>query len=411
MQKRNFKDFLQAYLEYAHDGFVPEQFNTWSGISIVAGALERKVWLPWTIDFNYYPNMYILLVSMPGEGKSTALNRAVDLLLELHRSDRAVNLLPSQLTEAKLIELMGERRPVEYAGNKIGWQCSAYYYASEASNSLKDVYGDITTCMTDFYDCPQFWEKATKKDDRITLENVSFNLLAGSTFDYLGKLVTNENILGGFASRLTYVVSRESTVKHQKFRFEVPTENKEKMQYRAALIDDLRMINQMVGPFRGDAGYGAAWEEWSPVFQQRRIDMPSEKMKSLLVRMNTSLYKLSMILSASESDDRVLKKHHFDKAIELLEKTESTLPQIFREARSSNVNTHDGLNAAIFMLFGKQNAIVDEKRLVGNLVLRNFDPLKVEAQLKSMIGSGGIKMSVADGRTMYQLLLNPDEHL
>src|SRR6185437_11776638 len=75
---RNFPNWIEAYCDYAADGFVPPQFNEWAALSAVAAALERKVWLPWGDTFNFYPNLYVLCVSMPGIGKSTALNKAVD---------------------------------------------------------------------------------------------------------------------------------------------------------------------------------------------------------------------------------------------------------------------------------------------------------------------------------------------
>ena len=217
MTKRNFPDWLDAYAQYSNDNFVPPQFNQWSGLSVVAGALERKVWLPWNDTFSYYPNIFVLMVSLPGAGKSTALNKAIGILQDMNARTSSLNIIPSQVTEAKFIDLMSAQTVFEY-GTQMIYQSAGYYFASEASNSLKNVFGDFIACLTDFYDCPPFWEKATKKDDKITLRNVSLNLLAGSTFDYLSKLVTDDNIMGGFASRLIYVVHREKLVRKQKFQ-------------------------------------------------------------------------------------------------------------------------------------------------------------------------------------------------
>src|SRR5690606_11504383 len=124
---RHFDNFLDAYLEYANDDFVPEKFNLWSGLSAIAGALERKVWLPWGDTFSYYPNIFVLLVALPGVGKSTALNKAIGLLQEMNLKDNRLKLIPSQVTEAKFIEMMGFSNPF-HIGTQIYNQSSGFYW-------------------------------------------------------------------------------------------------------------------------------------------------------------------------------------------------------------------------------------------------------------------------------------------
>lgn len=408
--KRHFPDFLTAYCEYAADGFVPPQFDKWAGISVIAGALERKVWLPWTPTFSYYPNLFILLVGLPGTGKSTSLMRAVNLLEQLYAEDR-ICLIPSQVTEAKFIELLGEKRPFEI-GSRIVYQCGGYYFASEASNALKEIYGDLTASMTEFYDCPKLWEKATKKDGRLTLENVHFNLLAGSTFDFLGKLITTDNILGGFASRLTYVVSKEEVVRKQKFRYGMDVENTAKAEMRAKLLDDLRQINSLCGPFRAEKEFGDAWEVWDAEFQARRIAMKSEKMKSLVVRTGTTVYKLCMILAASESNELVLRKKHLDEAIALAYENERTLPSVFRTAKASDTKSPEGIKSAVFLEL-EGNPAKTEAELRRSLLMRNFDPAMIDTMLAGWGKANSLKTIVdgSSGKTRLELLLDPDENL
>jgi len=174
--ERECGDFLSAFEMFAADNFTPEIFNTWVGLSVIAGALERKVWLEWPPTLKYYPNIYVMLVAPPGQGKPTALNKGVSLLQELEK-DKKVTFLPSQVTEARLVELMGRKGHFLYQGVQQE-HCSGYYFASEASDSLKEIYGDITSSMTNFYDCPDYWKKSTKKDGDLIVRNGCFNLLA-----------------------------------------------------------------------------------------------------------------------------------------------------------------------------------------------------------------------------------------
>lgn len=409
---RNFPNFLDAYMKWAKDNFVPEQFNTWSGLSIISGALERKVWLPWTDVFSYYPNIFVLMVSLPGVGKSTALNKALGLLMDMNARENKLNVIPSQVTEAKFIEIMGNASAFQ-VGSKLIYQSAGYYWASEASNSLKNVYGDFIACLTDFYDCPTYWEKATKKDDKITLRNISLNLLAGSTFDYLSKLVTDENIMGGFASRLIYVVHREKLVRTQKFQLggAATDASRARDDYRRALIEDLGQIHKMVGPFTASPEFGRAWEEWYPKFERERQDNPSEKMQSLLVRTNTNVLKLSMLFSAARSDERILTIDDWDAALTCIEPIQKEIPAIFRESKALDTKSQGGLNAAILRAFIMKGEVTIADLQMA-LVMAGQSSQHLERTLNVMRTAGRVVASgMSNGAVKFKFIGNPDEYI
>lgn len=389
---RTFPNFLDAYMEYADDNFSPVQFNEWAGLSIIAGALERKVWLPWNDHYSFYPNIYVLLVSLPGAGKSTALTKATGLLQEMNRIKGNLNLIPSQATEAKFIELMGAQSAFQI-GSKVYTQSAGYYWASEASNALRNIYGDFIACLTEFYDCPNFWEKATLKDGKTTLKNVSMNLIAGSTFDYLSKLVNDENIMGGFASRLIYVLSAEKKVRVQAFQSGMNTEEDKqlRLEYRKALVHDLQRIHEMVGPFKGTKEFAEAWQAWYQTYEQERLNLPSEKLQSLLVRTNTNLIKVSMLLSAAESSDMILKLDHFERAKNLVLPIAKSIPTIFQSSKALDTKTQTGLNNAIIRNIG-EGGRTSEKKLKMQLLAQGFSATRAQETISLMKESGVLKV-------------------
>ena len=140
---RIFPNWLTAYAEYCDDcGFTPPQFTQWTGLSVLAGAVERKLWLPWSDTYAYYPNLYVMLVSMPADGKSVCIARAAGLLGELNSKTGMLNILPNQMTEAMFIEMMSMGHSfTEFRNNKEiqHLQNAGYFYASEAKNSLKNT--------------------------------------------------------------------------------------------------------------------------------------------------------------------------------------------------------------------------------------------------------------------------------
>lgn len=412
---RRFPSFLDAYTDYANNGFLPPQFNVWSGLSIIAGALERRCWLPWDDTFSFYPNIYVLLVSMPGDGKSVALNKAVDLLQEVQRRGVVLHVMPNQVTEAKFIEIMGHGHTfIEKVGEKelMHRQHAGYYFASEASNSLRNVYGEFIACLTDFYDCPRTWERATKKDGKkISLTNVCVNLLAGSTFDYLGKLVNDENIMGGFASRLIYVVSRNKVVVPQEFQLGGANEKltEERRVYREALIDDLTQIGQMVGAMRATPEFARAWETWYPEYEKKRRALESEKAQSLLARTNVNILKVAMLLSASESNDRELKLHHWERALELVSAIQEKTPQTLRQARATSSERGNGNITSAVLALLEQTPGLPLERVKSRLKVSNFNSSAVEAVVGALITDGAIGRD--PNGTGLIILRNPDNYL
>lgn len=416
---RRFPDFRKAYELYADDKFVPPQFNTWGALSIIAGALERKVWLPWSHKYSFYPNIYVMLISKPGVGKSVALKNAVDVLLNVNRKTSMLNIMPSQVTEAKFIELMGTGRSfIDRSGGKeiTVFQNAGYYFASEASNSLRNIFGDFIACLTDFYDCPDFWSRATKKDGkRIQLQNVCMNLLAGSTFDYLGKLVSDENIQGGFASRIIYVVHNEKMVRKQAFQGGLDKADRlERDEYLLALEHDLQEISSMVGPMHADAEFGAAWEEWFPRFEEERQSYKSEKLQSVLARTNTNALKIAMLLSASESGDRVLKLRHWQEALRLIEGVNAQVPDIFQESKASQSPGKPGNNLANFLLrHVKRAEFATLEGTKAAAVAAGHASNSVENTLQSLIAVGTIGTGEVLAGHGVQLIIkgNANDHL
>ena len=415
---RKFPNFLAAYAAYADDKFVPPQFNVWAALSIIAGALDRKVWLPWGDRYSFYPNIYVLLVSKPGVGKSVALNNAVDLLREMNRRTSTINIMPSQVTEAKFIELMGAGRSFtdRSSGKELTvFQNSGYYFASEASNSLRNIFGEFIACLTDFYDCPSSWERATKSSGKIELKNVCMNILAGSTFDYLGKLVSDDNIQGGFASRLLYVVHDEKLVRRQKFQggLNGPEAKQLRAAYREAMVADLTEINAITGPMSADAEFSAAWEAWYPVNEEKRQAFQSEKLQSIMARTNTNVIKLSILLSAAESNDRILRLRHWEQAVALVEGVNAHIPGIFREAQANagpRAKSGNPLANLIIRAVQQGHTLTVIRSMA---IVQDFNAQRVDATIKALIDDGTLEggAAVAGQGVRLRVKGDPNKHL
>lgn len=383
---RNFPDFIDAYLEYARDNFCPDHFHKWIGISIMAACLERKV----SADqgpIRHFPNLYVMLVSHPGVGKSTAINRGVDLIYAIKKDHGGkVRFIPKQITDAAFLH---EMRIVDYfpvgGGTIHAPQSAGFFYADEASASaLQDVCGSFTATMTAMYDCPPFYDKATLGGGSINIENPCMNMLAGSTFNYLKELVNERSVMGGFASRLIYVVAKERKIRNVKWNF------KDKKDYdtRAKLIDDLLQIHQLTGPFKISEDFIEKYEDWQPKFDAELIALNSEKMESIMARKGTNLIKLAMLCSVSESNDMIIEGRHFDRAKEFMDQVTLDNALIISKAIMEQRDTQIGVNEAIKTFIGEADGKIPIEVLRRKIVEFAVDLTLFEKTYSSMLATG-----------------------
>jgi len=399
---RNYSNFIQAYVKKYQDNFVPNKFYLWSAISTVAAALERKAWLPWG-HFTEFPNMYVFLVSRPGIGKSSAIRPAVNLLRSVNQLHaKHLRILPNKITEPKLLDLLGTSTSFEYKGKFIP-HTSVYYSASEASSCFHDPYGGFAQTVTALYDGDNITKATVSRKEPVEVINPCFNLIAGCTFDYLSRLLTAEGVLGGFASRLTYVVQDE--VLSRQSSWQGRNETADNTIDEGKLIQDLATINEMTGPFTAEEDFKQAWESWFPQFDQTQQMASSEKMQSLLVRKPTMLRKLSMIISAAEGDDMVLRKRHWDLALTLLDEVEKGIPSMIREGQSHQTNSQVGANNALIKKVIKSGST--KAQAIGSMVKDGFAPDVAEKTVGSMIASGQMVM----GPKGLTLVGDPDTYL
>ena len=399
--KRNFDDFLNAYFEWAHDDFCPDVFHYWTGVSIVAGAMERKCWMPMQGERKEFPNMYIFLISNPGMGKTSAMEKGT-LGLMKHMD---VTVVPDQVTEAKLIKIMSESSKSFALGNDNLTHSSGFFAAYEASNTLKDIGGDIQACLTNWYDCPDLWRKATIKDGKpIAIHNVGFNVLAGCTFSYLGQLIPPVQIEGGFASRLLYIVHDEIMVRTPSFTTHDAAKNN---SVKNMLIEDLSQINKLRGPFMVAPEMLEALQDWFPKNDAKMQACKNMRLQSLLARKSKNVIKLTMSHAMSSGNDMTVGLEHFERALSDVDKLDEYIPKILRMA-SIDAKEQRGIDAAIMNEIAKYGGVVKSKTLKRALVTSGFTPTAINDHLQYMLNGAG--MISLDSDNKFRTLIDPNTH-
>ncbi len=406
MDKRHHPNFIQAFTGHYSDNFVPSKFFLWTAVSLVAAVLERKVWTTRKKGLHFYPNMYIFLVSRPGIGKSSAMKPASKLIQKMNESfGTYVRMLPDKVTEPKLFDLLGEQEYFQYKNTQIA-HTSAYFFASEGSTCFDDPYGGFTQTMTALYDCNDMSKATVSRKNEVKVVNPCVNILSGLTFVALAKILHEEGIMGGFASRVTYVIQDE--VMHRESVWEdgdSEIKNADVESYMN-LVQDLHSIHKMVGPFTPTPEYRALYNDWFPKYDLSLQVETNPKLQSLKVRRATAMMKLPMILSAAESSSRVLEARHWHMAITMMNAVEDKLPTMLREGQAAQPQGQASTTATIMKIF-TESATVSRRTMVQAFTRSSRDAEEGLRTVSQLITAGDI---IEKGDTLT-FVGKPDDYL
>jgi hypothetical protein len=370
----------------------------------MAAVVERKVTLQ-RGHMHYVPNLYVMLVSHPGAGKSSSIERGTELIEDFREQfNPNLRIIPTQATEPAMVDMMKHKDMIQISPTLMVPQSAGYFYASEASQSaLLNTHGDFIATLTGFYDCPKWFRNVTLSRGQFTIENVCMNMLAGCTFNYLATLVNEESVGGGFASRNIYVVSAERKKGDGKWE----KTDKVDTRMRLKLMEDLDCINRIVGPMKPTEEWYAKFEKWEPDYQQYMIDLKSNRLESIMTRKGTAFIKLNILLALSESNSRVIEARHFDKASELIEDVYKDYPLIIAESVMGDKNNQLGMNQVLGQALKKNNGVMSIKALRSVAMANGNSVSMIKETIDFMASAGWIEFEGSN----VKLLIDPDRHL
>jgi len=117
---RNFDNWLREYQIYTQHSEAPDLFHFWVGVSTIAGALRRRVWIDQRY-FQWTPNFYIVFVAPAGIAtKSTSIRIGLKLLEEIE----GIKFGPQSLTWQALTKALKDAEMgVPYEDGFIPMSC------------------------------------------------------------------------------------------------------------------------------------------------------------------------------------------------------------------------------------------------------------------------------------------------
>ena len=320
MSERNLEDWLNGFLQYTNNSEPPRTFRLWTGLSVVAAALQRKCVLHWgSLDF--YPNLYVVLVAPSGKArKGTAMIPGLKLLKEV-----GVKLASNSVTRQALIRDLKRSNETEIdpTTGQMDIHSSLTVFSKEFTVFLGFHNNELMSDLTDWYDCDDDWEYRTKHEGIDDVKGVWVNIIGATTPDLIQSAMPLDAIGGGLTSRMIFVYEqRKGKTVHTPFYTD------EEISLRQNLVYDLEKIRMLKGDFRVTKDLINGWVDWyddcdnNPPFDDPRF-------AGYLERRPTHTMKLAMIVNASRGDDMLITKDDLDRAIEILRQTEIKMRYTF----------------------------------------------------------------------------------
>lgn len=333
---RNFKDWLTAYVEYASFSEAPKRMHFWTGVSAIAGALRRRVWIDMGY-FKWYPNFYIIVVAPPGIiSKSTT----VDIGLNLLRRVPGINFGPDVVTWQALVKAFADCNEQYKFGEEYHTMCAFTLTSSEFGNLLNPHDREMVDLLVTLWDSRQGgFSKVTKMSGSDMIENPWINMIACTTPSWIAGNFPEYIIGGGFTSRCLFVYG-EHKEKFVAYPFLSIPEDLEAR--RNALIQDLEHIAvNLIGPYKmspDSIEWGKAWyERHYSASAPEGLDEP--RFGGYRARKQTHIHKLAMVISASQRDEKLITAEDLVLANAMVTDLENDMPQVFSKIGQTETST------------------------------------------------------------------------
>jgi hypothetical protein len=319
-------DWIDRFIEVTDGNGSPEIFRLWSGISAVAGSMERRLWARTTLGI-LYPNLYVLLVAPPGIGKTQAI-KPVEHLWGLQAGN--LKIAPESMTKAALVDTMSDAHTIKVLDEgKIFEYSSLQLPVSELGvfvNAHDLEFLSVVNAIFDNGRCYRERRRHFNSGKEIQIINPQLNILAGTQPAFLSSILPEEAWGMGFCARFIMVYSGDETF------VDLFGKAQDREGDYAELADWMKPWLKMYGQFQWTGEAIALMRDLNHTKIPPIPDHP--KLENYRTRRLQFLIRLSMISTLSRTSDILIDAFDIERARHWLLAAEAAMPGAFRAMNS-----------------------------------------------------------------------------
>ena len=394
------QNFIELYQYLCGKTEIPQGYNGWAALSLLAALAEKRVWFEKFRGSKLYPNIYTLLIGPSGIGKGGAIGHALRIL-KAANLDPPINLYRGSTTHAHLEDVLGKpkRQTIE---DEEGEEREELVYPSahlwlimdELANNLGDIKlaERFIKMMTELFTGDYDMSGGTRTHGARKIESPSVNWFAGTTVDWLFDVLSRKEVFSGATARM-FVCFRE----YQDVRFAEPESPPDYDEVLKHLIGKIRLLSVMEGPFRFTNKAQKIKNNW----YMSRPRPAEDELLAAWKRGDDLVIKLCMIFSMADSDDLIIRPHHFMKARSTFDNAFKDLDLLMDLACGTKEKEEVKLVEQIIKTEGKLNRTKLSKKVYKRGILSP----KLDMIVKDIEARGKIKITTTKtGASIYEYI-------
>lgn len=323
MSKRRVDNWLLGYRDYTEGTESPPAFHLWVGLSMLAAAAQRKIFMQ-NDYFETHTNMYVILVGPSGSRKTAAIKYGKKILQAVPTYGYKIHFSTNAGSAAALIQQFVK------IGNEPHQSLTTF--SGELGTLIRTSDTDIVGFLTDIYDCSPGWDKQTVGRGLELIENPWLNILGATTPEWMTENLGKLSIEGGFVRRVLFVYQEEHGLVAE------PKMSDDQKKLKQNLAHDLAHIAGLEGKFSyatpDDFEFYREWYE-----DPRRLVNKDSRLRGYYECKADHVRKVAMLLSLAESDALKLNQSNIETAINLLEELESGMMKALSSIGKNPFNT------------------------------------------------------------------------
>lgn len=321
------EDFIDdTFLPLTRGIRTPPAFCLWGAISLVAGAVERRVWVRNSYG-NIYPNMYIVLVAPPGVGKFV-IETVKDLWSatnELGTKVPAFSVASDSVSYASLVDELAEAKKSRVTSDGVFTYNSLLVAAEEFQVLLPSFIPELIGKFNSLYNNKSSYRETRRTGNvrEVIIDRPTLNMLCGAQPSYFSSTFPEEAWSTGFARRIIMVYATDTPRLSLFHDFEIAETETQKV------LKWLSRASECYGLLRWEPAAAKKIDDW---FMSGEAPAPTHsKLEHYSRSRAVFIHKLAMISSLSRDlRDMVIREGDIARAMDWLFEAERSMPDVFR---------------------------------------------------------------------------------